>query len=148
HDVLHIEGASWIVMEYVPSRSLRQIIDEDGPLSPRQVAVVGLAVLTALDAAHQRGVLHRDVKPGNVLITEEGRVVLTDFGLAVMTDGEVTLPISGTIFGSPAYVAPERARDGTSTPQSDLWSLGATLYAAVEGRPPFDRATPDETLRA
>jgi tRNA A-37 threonylcarbamoyl transferase component Bud32 len=147
YDVVHADGLPWIVMEYVPSRSLYQVIQDDGPYSPATTARIGLAVLDALTAAHRAGVLHRDVKPHNVLIGHDGRVVLTDFGLATfMDDGSVTGP--GLIVGSPQYVSPERARDGTSTPQSDLWSLGATLYAAVEGRSPYARENAMATLMA
>jgi len=130
YDVVHADGLPWIVMEYVPSRSLHQVIAEDGPFEPVRAARIGLDVLDALTAAHRAGVLHRDVKPHNVLISPDGRVVLTDFGLATFVDdGAVTGP--GLVVGSPQYVSPERARDGASTVESDLWSLGATLYAAV-----------------
>ena len=140
YDVVHAGGLPWIVMEYVPSRSLHQVVREDGPLTPAGAARIGLSVLQALDAAHRAGVLHRDVKPHNVLIGDHGRVVLTDFGLATFVDdGGVTGP--GLIVGSPQYVSPERARAGASTVESDLWSLGATLYAAVEGRSPYARET-------
>ena len=134
-------------MEYVPSRSLHQVIAEDGPLPPARRARIGLDVLDALTAAHRAGVLHRDVKPHNVLIGDDGRVVLTDFGLATFVDdGSVTGP--GLVVGSPQYVSPERARDGASTVESDLWSLGATLYAAVEGRSPYARESAMATLTA
>src|ERR1044071_2578555 len=147
YDVVHAEGLPWIVMEYVPSRSLHQVINEDGPYSPVAAARIGLSVLDALSAAHRAGALHRDVKPHNVLIGTDGRVVLTDFGLATFVDdGAVTGP--GLIVGSPQYVSPERAKDGASTVQSDLWSLGATLYAAVEGRSPYQRGTAMATLMA
>src|SRR5690242_9310911 len=147
YDVVHAEGLPWIVMEYVPSRSLHQVINEDGPYSPVAAARIGLAVLDALSAAHRAGVLHRDVKPHNVLIGTDGRVVLTDFGLATFVDdGSVTGP--GLVVGSPQYVSPERARDGASTVESDLWSFGATLYAAVEGRSPFARESAMATLMA
>ncbi|WP_433296779.1 serine/threonine-protein kinase [Actinoplanes sp. CA-030573] len=147
YDVVHADGLPWIVMEYVPSRSLHQVINEDGPYSPVATARIGLAVLDALSAAHRAGVLHRDVKPHNVLIGNDGRVVLTDFGLATFVDdGSVTGP--GLVVGSPQYVSPERARDGASTIESDMWSLGATLYAAVEGRSPYQRETAMATLTA
>jgi tRNA A-37 threonylcarbamoyl transferase component Bud32 len=147
YDVVHADGLPWIVMEYVPSRSLYQVVAEDGPLTPAATARIGLAVLDALTAAHAAGVLHRDVKPHNVLIGTDGRVVLTDFGLATFVDdGSVTGP--GLIVGSPQYVSPERARDGASTVESDLWSLGATLYAAVEGRSPYARDNAMSTLLA
>jgi hypothetical protein len=147
YDVVQAEGRPWIVMEIVRSRSLYQVVKEDGPLSPRRTAEIGLAVLSALRAAHRAGVWHRDVKPGNVLLADDGRVVLTDFGLATLEgDGTVTRP--GVILGSAQYIAPERARDGHSGPESDMWSLGATLYAAVEGRSPFARETSMATLTA
>jgi serine/threonine protein kinase len=147
YDVVHAEDLPWIVMEYVPSRSLYQVIGEDGPYPPVEAARIGLDVLDALTAAHRAGVLHRDVKPHNVLIGTDGRVVLTDFGLATFVDdGSVTSP--GLIVGSPQYVSPERARDGASTVESDLWSLGATLYAAVEGRSPYARDSAMATLMA
>ncbi|WP_246612358.1 serine/threonine-protein kinase [Paractinoplanes bogorensis] len=147
YDVVHADGLPWIVMEYVPSRSLHQVIHEDGPFSPATAARIGVALLDALRAAHAAGVLHRDVKPHNVLIGTDGRVVLTDFGLATFVDdGAVTGP--GLVVGSPQYVSPERARDGTSSPESDLWSLGATLYAAVEGRSPYARENAMATLMA
>src|SRR4051795_1722524 len=145
YDVVHEDNQPWIVMEYVRSRSLHQVIHDDGPYSPATTARIGLAVLDALTAAHRAGVLHRDVKPHNVLIGHDGRVVLTDFGLATfMDDGSVTGP--GLIVGSPQYVSPERARDGTSTVEADLWSLGATLYAAVEGRSAYPRESAMATL--
>jgi tRNA A-37 threonylcarbamoyl transferase component Bud32 len=147
YDVVHADDLPWIVMEYIPSRSLHQVIKEDGPYSPAAAARIGLAVLDALNAAHRAGVLHRDVKPHNVLIGLDGRVVLTDFGLATFVDdGSVTGP--GLVVGSPQYVSPERARDGASTVESDLWSLGATLYAAVEGRSPYARESAMATLMA
>ncbi|MEV4140433.1 serine/threonine-protein kinase [Dactylosporangium sp. NPDC049742] len=148
YDVVQTEQAPWIVMEYVPSRSLHQVITDDGPLPPERVAQIGLAVLNALKAAHAAGVLHRDVKPGNVLLADTGRVVLTDFGLAVFEGGDGAVTRPGLILGSPQYISPERAREGTSGPESDLWSLGATLYAAVEGRSPYARSTTYATLTA
>jgi tRNA A-37 threonylcarbamoyl transferase component Bud32 len=147
YDVVHADDLPWIVMEYVPSRSLYQVINEDGPFPPAAAAQIGLDVLSALTAAHRAGVLHRDVKPHNVLIGTDGRVVLTDFGLATFVDdGSVTGP--GLVVGSPQYVSPERARDGASTVESDLWSLGATLYAAVEGRSPYARDSAMASLMA
>ncbi|MDG6104950.1 protein kinase [Dactylosporangium aurantiacum] len=148
YDVVQTEHAPWIVMEYVPSRSLHQVITDDGPLPPERAAQIGLAVLNALKAAHAAGVLHRDVKPGNVLLADTGRVVLTDFGLAVFEGGDGAVTRPGLILGSPQYISPERAREGTSGPESDLWSLGATLYAAVEGRSPYARSTTYATLTA
>jgi predicted Ser/Thr protein kinase len=148
YDVVRSEEQPWIVMEYVPSRSLYQVVNEYGPLGVREVAAIGLAVLSALDAAHASNVLHRDVKPSNVLIAEDGRIVLTDFGLATMDEGEGAVTQTGLILGSPQYIAPERAQTGISTREADLWSLGATLYAAVEGRAPYSRPTALGTLVA
>ncbi|MBM2614491.1 serine/threonine protein kinase [Actinoplanes sp. LDG1-06] len=146
-DVVSMPGRSWIVMELVPSRSLHEVVEQDGPLPHRRAARIGLVLLDALSAAHAAGVLHHDVKPRNVLIGPDGRVVLTDFGLA--TIGAVAPdPQAGFLMGTPAFVAPERARLGESSENTDLWSLGATLYAAVEGRPPYDRATQIGTLTA
>ncbi len=147
HDVVHAAGVPWIVMEWVPSRSLHEVISEDGPVPPERVAGIGLAVLDGLRAAHRAGVLHRDVKPANVLLGHGGRVVLTDFGLAAAT-GDAAMTDTGIVVGSPSYLAPERALDQPIGPAADLWSLGATLYAAVEGRPPYDRSTPIATLAA
>jgi len=148
HDVVEVGRRPWIVMEYVPSRSLFDIIRKDGPLPPDRAATIGLALLAALQAAHSAGVLHRDVKPGNVLLAEDGRVVLSDFGLASFDTGEGAVTRPGLVLGSPQYVAPERARDGISSPEADLWSLGATLYAAVEGHAPYARASAMATLTA
>ncbi len=148
YDVIQSEDEPWIVMEYVRSRSLYEVVRRDGPLSPKAAAEVALAILAALVAAHRAGVLHRDVKPGNVLLADDGRVVLTDFGLAAFESGEGSVTRPGLVLGSPQYVAPERARDGVSTPEADLWSLGATLYAAVEGHAPYARTTAMATLTA
>ena len=137
YDVVEEDGRPWLVMELVEARTLAQVVAADGPLSPGRAARVGLSVLDALEAAHARGILHRDVKPANVLVRDDGRVVLTDFGIATST-GDASLTSSGLLLGSPAYIAPERAQGQTAGPASDLWSLGATLFTAVEGRPPFD----------
>ncbi|WP_432990790.1 serine/threonine protein kinase [Dactylosporangium sp. CA-233914] len=147
YDVFAAEGHPWLVMEYVPSRSLDQVIRADGPLGPTRVAEIGLAVLDALEAAHRAGVEHRDIKPANVLLAESGRIVLTDFGIA-RVEGEGHLTRTGLVLGSPEFIAPERARGVVAGPASDLWSLGATLYAAVEGRSPFGRGSAMETLSA
>jgi eukaryotic-like serine/threonine-protein kinase len=138
-DVAEEDGVPWIVMELVHARSLDQIISHDGPLSPPRAAEAGRQLLAALATAHAAGVLHRDVKPSNVLLTEAGRAVLTDFGIATF-QGDPRLTQTGMVMGSPGFTAPERIQGNPATPASDLWSLGATLYAAVEGHGPFDRA--------
>jgi serine/threonine protein kinase len=129
----------WIVMELIKARPLDQVIAEDGPLPPAQAAQLGLSLLDALSTAHAAGVLHRDVKPSNVLISPEGKAILTDFGIATV-QGDPGMTQAGMIAGTPGFSPPERVRGADATPASDLWSLGATLYAAVEGRGPFDRA--------
>ncbi|MEH0841820.1 serine/threonine-protein kinase [Micromonospora sp. CPCC 205711] len=146
-DVLRTDGDPWIVMEYVPSKSLQDTLTEDGPVSPAKAVEIGLGVLGALKAAHKAGVMHRDIKPGNVLLGDDGRVVLTDFGLATIP-GDPNVTRTGMVLGSPAYIAPERAKDGTTGPEADLWSLGATLYAAVEGKSPYARTSAIATLAA
>ncbi|MEU1888163.1 protein kinase [Micromonospora rifamycinica] len=146
-DVLRTDGDPWIVMEYVASKSLQDTLAEDGPVSPARAVEIGLGVLGALKSAHKAGVMHRDVKPGNVLLGTDGRVVLTDFGLATIP-GDPNVTRTGMVLGSPAYIAPERARDGTAGPEADLWSLGATLYAAVEGKSPYARPSAIGTLAA
>ena len=138
YDIIEEDDRPCIVMELVPFRSLRDVIAEDGLLSPAEAARVGLAVLAALRATHEAGIVHRDVKPSNILLGPEGRVVLTDFGIA-KADDSPTLTISGVLIGSPSYTAPERALGGRAGAAADLWALGASLYAAVEGRPPFER---------
>jgi tRNA A-37 threonylcarbamoyl transferase component Bud32 len=148
YDVVHDRESPWIVMEYVPSRSVQQIINAEGPLSPQRTARIGLAVLAALRAAHTAGVLHRDVKPHNVLVADDGRVVLTDFGLATFDGGDGVMTGPGTVLGSPQFVAPERAREGVSDARTDMWSLGATLYATVEGQSPYARSSAMATLSA
>ncbi|GII29776.1 serine/threonine-protein kinase [Planotetraspora mira] len=147
HDAIEVNGSPWIVMELVDGRSLEQVIDEEGPLPPRLVAQIGYDLLGALRAAHAQNILHRDVKPGNVLLTDAGRVVLTDFGIA-KAPGDSPLTRTGMVIGSPGYTAPERARGDYTGPESDMWSLGATLYFAVEGRPAYERGTVQETLAA
>ncbi|MFJ1702011.1 serine/threonine-protein kinase [Kitasatospora sp. NPDC088346] len=147
YDVLEQDGRPWIVMELIDGRSLADVIDSEGILLPRDAARVGEQVLAALDQAHRHGVLHRDVKPANVLLERGGRAVLTDFGIALL-EGAPGLTRTGDIVGSPDYVAPERVSGHRPGPESDLWSLGATLYAAVEGQSPFHRTTTMGTLQA
>nr|WP_241479742.1 serine/threonine-protein kinase [Nocardiopsis lucentensis] len=137
-DVVDEDDRPWIVMELVEASTLEAIIQVGGPLPYQRVAEIGLQLIDALKVAHAEGIVHRDVKPDNVMISESGRVVLTDFGLAAW-NGESALSASGRIIGSPAYIPPERAKAGPVGPESDLWSLGATLYAAAEGHPPYDR---------
>ncbi|WP_326821473.1 serine/threonine-protein kinase [Streptosporangium sp. NBC_01756] len=146
HDVIEEDGRPWIVMQLVESRSLGKVIRQDGPLPPERVAEIGLRVLDALRAAHAQGVLHRDVKPENVLLADDGRVVLTDFGIATL-ETETALTMTG-IAGTPAFIPPERIKGGSAQRESDLWSLGATLYAAVEGKPPHDRGGALPTMHA
>jgi predicted Ser/Thr protein kinase len=148
YDVVRSEDQPWIVMEYIRARSLFQVVNTHGPLGEREVAAIGLAILSALVAAHRTGVLHRDVKPSDVLIADDGRVLLTDFGLATLDENEGAVTQTGLILGSPQYISPERAKNGISTAESDLWSLGATLYAAIEGRAPYSRRTAIATLVA
>jgi tRNA A-37 threonylcarbamoyl transferase component Bud32 len=138
-DVVEENGSPWIVMELLKGRPLDRVITEDGPLPPLQAAELGGSLVGALATAHSAGVLHRDVKPGNVLVTDDGRAVLTDFGIATFS-GDPRQTQVGMVVGTPGFTAPERLRGDVATPASDLWSLGATLFAAVEGRGPFDRA--------
>ena len=137
-DVVDEDDRPWIVMELVEASTLEELITIGGPLPYQRVAEIGLQLIDALKAAHTEGIVHRDVKPENVMISAEGRVVLTDFGLAAW-NGESALSSSGRIIGSPAYISPERAKAGPLGPETDLWSLGATLYTAVQGQPPYDR---------
>lgn len=135
-DVVEENGAIWLVMEHVPGRSLSEIINEDGPLEPATVADIGAQVADGLAAAHAAGTMHRDVKPGNVLIRHDGVAKISDFGIA-RTAGDPALTQSGFLTGTPSYFSPELARGGEPGPGSDVWALGATLYAAVEGRSPY-----------
>jgi tRNA A-37 threonylcarbamoyl transferase component Bud32 len=137
HDVAREGGEPFVVMEYMLAHSLAQLIDVMGPLPEARAATVADAVAAGLAAAHQAGITHRDVKPGNVLICADGRVKLTDFGIA-RNVAERTLTSTGIMLGSPAYIAPEVAAGREVTPAADLWGLGATLFAMIEGRPPYD----------
>ncbi|MDF5751034.1 serine/threonine-protein kinase [Spongiactinospora sp. TRM90649] len=145
HDVLVEDGRPWLVMELLSGVSLERAVAERGLLPPHQVARAGVHILAALAAAHAAGVVHRDVKPGNIFLTRTGRAVLTDFGAAAI-EGEATVGRTVHLIGSPAYIAPERLRGDADGPEGDLWSLGASLYFAVEGRPPHDADTPIAVL--
>jgi serine/threonine protein kinase len=135
-DVVDHDGQPCLVMQYVPSRSLHEILQSEGTLAPVRVAKVGAEVAAALAAAHAAEIVHRDVKPGNILITVDGTALITDFGIS-RAFGDAALTSTGMLTGTPAYLAPEVARGASSTPASDVFSLGSTLYAAVEGTPPF-----------
>ncbi|KOG54898.1 hypothetical protein ADK75_13145 [Streptomyces virginiae] len=147
HDVVMEDDRPWIVMELIRGQSLADLLRAEGPLTPRPAARIGAEVLSALRAAHAAGVEHRDVKPANVLLAQDGRVVLSDFGIA-MVEGSTALTMTGEVVGSPEYLPPERALGRPSGPESDLWSLGVMLYAAVEGISPFRQDTALSTLRA
>ncbi|NUR00340.1 MAG: protein kinase [Streptomyces sp.] len=147
HDVLEHEGLPWIVMEYVAGAvDLKELVDRRGPLAPAECARIGLAVLDALTAGHERGVMHRDVKPANILLAPDrsgapyGRILLTDYGISVRPDaGETRYTLASVLVGTSGYLAPERATGGPPTPAADLFSLGCTLYHGVEGHGPFER---------
>jgi len=151
YDVVEQDGQPFLVMELVEARTLAEVVRDDGPLPPARTAQIGLAVLGALEAAHARGIVHRDVKPGNVLLCSDertsGRVVLTDFGIATSA-GDPSLTGTGLLLGSPSYISPERAKGNSPGTAADLWSLGATLFTAVEGRPPYDTGEPITTMAA
>ncbi|GGU88152.1 serine/threonine protein kinase [Streptomyces albospinus] len=147
YDVVDEDDRPWIVMELVEGRSLAEVVRDDGPLTPRRTAEVGLAVLDVLRAAHGQGILHRDVKPSNVLMSDDGRVVLTDFGIA-QVEGDPSVTSTGMLVGAPSYISPERARGQKPGPPADMWSLGGLLYACVEGVPPYDKGSAIATLTA
>ncbi len=147
HDVLEYDSRPWIVMQYVDGPSLADEAKESGRIPAAEAARIGLQVLRALGAAHAAGVLHRDVKPANVLLNRDGRVLITDFGIAAI-EGDSTITRTGEIVGSIDYLAPERVRGADPGPASDLWSLGVTLYTAVEGESPFRRSSPLSTMQA
>jgi eukaryotic-like serine/threonine-protein kinase len=136
YDVAEEDGQPWLVMEYLPSKSLSAVMAERGTLPPHEVARIGSQMAAALAAAHSAGIVHRDIKPGNVLLGDDGTVKITDFGISRAT-GDVTVTATGMLAGTPAYLAPEVAKGYDPGPPSDVFSLGATLYAAVEGEPPF-----------
>ncbi|WP_371776602.1 serine/threonine-protein kinase [Streptomyces sp. NBC_01438] len=147
YDVVDEDDRPWIVMELIEGKSLAEAVREDGVLTPRRAAEVGLAILDVLRSAHREGILHRDVKPSNVLIAEDGRVVLTDFGIA-QVEGDPSVTSTGMLVGAPSYISPERARGHKPGPPADLWSLGGLLYASVEGCPPYDKGSAIATLTA
>ncbi|MFJ9851315.1 serine/threonine-protein kinase [Streptomyces sp. NPDC101150] len=147
YDVVDEDDRPWIVMELVEGRSLAEVVRDDGALTPRRAAEVGLAVLDVLRAAHREGILHRDVKPSNVLMSDDGRVVLTDFGIA-QVEGDPSVTSTGMLVGAPSYISPERARGQKPGPPADMWSLGGLLYACVEGHPPYDKGSAIATLTA
>ena len=146
YDLVEDAGDSWIVMEALGGRTLEATLRDQGPLPVDRATRLGLGLLEVLEATHRAGVVHRDVKPGNVQLCGDGRVVLTDFGIAATTDGGSGG--DGRVSGSPAYMAPEQVNGGEVEPASDLFSLGATLYTAVEGRSPFANGSPLATLTA
>ncbi len=143
YDAVTDDGQPWLIMEYLPSRSLAQVLTDMGTLPPHEVAEIGSQVASALTAAHKVGIVHRDVKPGNILLSDNGAVKITDFGISRAT-GDVTATATGTAVGTPAYFSPEVARGEDAEQSSDVFSLGATLYTAVEGTPPFGVA--DNTI--
>ncbi|MFJ8231655.1 protein kinase [Streptomyces sp. NPDC094448] len=147
YDVVDEDDRPWIVMELVEGKSLAEVIREDGTLTPRRAAEVGLAILDVLRSAHREGILHRDVKPSNVLVANDGRVVLTDFGIALV-EGDPSITSTGMLVGAPSYISPERARGHRPGPAADLWSLGGLIYASVEGAPPYDKGSAIATLTA
>lgn len=147
YDVVDEDDRPWIVMELIEGKSLADAVREDGTLTPHRAAEVGLAILDVLRSAHREGILHRDVKPSNVLIAEDGRVVLTDFGIA-QVEGDPSITSTGMLVGAPSYISPERARGHKPGPAADMWSLGGLLYASVEGSPPYDKGSAIATLTA
>jgi hypothetical protein len=146
-DVVEEHGRLWLVMELVDGETLAERVQRSGPLSPAEAAAVGLQVLDALEHAHAEGVVHRDVKPSNVLVLPDGAVKLSDFGIASLAD-DARITSTGMVLGSPSYMAPEQATDSGAGPATDLWGLGAALYFAVEGVGPFDRGEPLPTMHA
>ncbi|MCR3746344.1 serine/threonine-protein kinase [Lentzea californiensis] len=136
YDVAEDDSQPWLIMEYLPSKSLSAVLSERGTLPPRDVASIGMQVASALAAAHNAGIVHRDIKPGNILLGDDGTVKITDFGISRAT-GDVTVTATGMLAGTPAYLAPEVAKGYDPGSPSDVFSLGSTLYAAIEGEPPF-----------
>jgi eukaryotic-like serine/threonine-protein kinase len=147
YDVVHEQGLTFVVMELVEAPTLADWVQAEGPLPPGRVAEIGGELAGALEAAHRAGIVHRDVKPGNVMVAEDGGVKLADFGVASL-QGDPRLTATGLVIGSPSYMAPEQVRGAPSGPPADLWALGATLFYAVEGEPPFDKVALIPTLAA
>ena len=147
YDVIEEDGKAFIVMECVAGQTLEEAVRNDGPPSDERLIQIAGDVLSALEVAHRAGIVHRDVKPANVMLTDDGRTKLADFGIASVKD-DPKLTASGLILGSPSYMAPEQATHGRSGPEADLWGLGATLYFALETQPPFDGHGPIPTLTA
>jgi eukaryotic-like serine/threonine-protein kinase len=137
YDVVEEDDHIWLVMEYVASRTLAQVIAEDGPLSPEATVAIGAQIAEALAAVHGAGTIHRDIKPANILVTDQGVAKISDFGIARVHD-QGRLTRSGLVIGTPTYFSPELARGEKPTPAADVWALGATLYTAVEGHPPYE----------
>lgn len=147
YDVRQEDGKAYIVMELFEAPTLEELVEREGPLDPRRAAEIGLQVAGALETAHREGIVHRDVKPGNVMVAPDGRVKLADFGIASLKD-DPKITATGLVLGSPSYMAPEQAQGRVSGPAVDLWALGATLYFAVEGVPAFDKGQAIPTLTA
>lgn len=148
YDVVRQDDEPWIVMELLRGRSLAEALDADGPLRVEQVIHIGLSLLNALRAVHRANIVHRDVKPANVQLCDGARVVLTDFGIAIAPGSSDSRTQLCMVAGSPGFVSPERLRGGKAGPASDLFSLGATLFTAVEGTSPFTRDNVAATLTA
>ncbi|MDQ3709277.1 MAG: serine/threonine protein kinase, partial [Actinomycetota bacterium] len=146
-DIVVEDETPYLVMELVEAPTLTDLVRSDGPLEPRRAAAIGLEVLGALEVAHRAGIVHRDVKPGNIMVPGSGPAKLADFGIASLAD-DSNITTTGSVLGSPSFIAPEQANSSTSGPAADLWGLGASLYFAVEGIGPFERGQALPTLSA
>lgn len=147
YDVVEEDERPWIVMQLVNGPTLDEAVKDNGPLSSRDAARLGLQMLEVLEVAHREGIVHRDIKPGNVMLPPGGDAKLADFGIATL-QGDPKITATGLILGSPSFMPPEQAQHGRGGPGGDIWSLGATLYFAVEGKPPFDKGQAIPTLTA
>lgn len=147
YDILQEDGSAFIVMELIEAPTLQDLVKDEGPLQPARAATIGLDVLETLELAHARGIIHRDVKPANVMVPPDGPAKLADFGIASLQN-DPRLTASGIILGSPAFMAPEQAHENVSSPATDIWGLGATLFFAVHGEPAFDKGQAIPTLTA